>query len=467
MNVDEKTVSTIVEQVLATLQGKSDRASGNGVFATLDDAVAAAEVAQRELMKLSLEARGKLIGAMRAAAVQNAQQFAVMANQETGLGRTADKVNKNILAATKTPGIEDLMPVAVTGDHGLTVTELAPWGVIGAITPMTNPTETVINNGICMISAGNSVVFNSHPKAMNATREAITVLNQAIVAAGGPPNLLNTVQEPTMATAQAMMKHPGIQMLVVTGGGGVVRAAMASGKKCIAAGPGNPPVVVDETAILEKAARDIVNGNSFDNNIVCALEKELFVVESVADPLKRLMLQAGAYEVRGRQADELLERVLTVEPGHVEGHPNAQFVGKDASVILDAIGIKAVSSVRSVLVELDPSHPLVMTEQMMPVIPFVRVRNVDEAIRMAIQAEKGNRHTAVMHSTSLPNLSRMASVINTSIFVKNGPSYAGLGFGGEGCTAWTIAGSTGEGCTTARTFTRPRRCVLVDYFRIV
>jgi acyl-CoA reductase-like NAD-dependent aldehyde dehydrogenase len=439
-----------------------------GVFPDVDSAIEAAWIAHRALDEQPLELRCRMIAAMRDTARENAASLARMAVEETGFGRYEDKLNKNLLAANKTPGVEILKPVAHSGDHGLMLTERAPYGVIAAIAPVTNPIATIINNSIGMLAGGNGVVFNPHPGARGVSIKIIQLLNEAVVAAGGPANLLTTVQEPTIQTAQALMKHPGIKLLVVTGGPGVVKAAMQSGKKVIAAGPGNPPAVVDETANIPRAARDIIAGASFDNNIVCVLEKETIAVAKIADELKAEMRQAGAYELKSWQIRKLKSLVIERDNGpNKEGVINKAYVGKDAKFILSKIGVDVADDIKLILAEVDREHVFFWTELLMPIMPLVRVKDVDEAIALAKEVEQGNRHTAVMHSRNIDSLSKMARTINTSIFIKNGPSYAGLGFGGEGYTSFTIASPTGEGLTTALNFTRERRCTLVDSFRIV
>ncbi|HOW97635.1 MAG TPA: aldehyde dehydrogenase EutE [Kiritimatiellia bacterium] len=439
-----------------------------GVYGGIDDAVKAAQQAFPKYAALSLQARGKIIAAIRKTMLENATALAKSAHEETGLGRFEDKIIKNQLVAEKTPGVEILTPEAVTGDHGLMLTEPAPFGVIGSITPCTNPTSTIINNAIAMIAAGNTVVFNPHPSAKKCSAETVALLNKVITANGGPSNVVVCVAQPTIESAGAMMKHPGIRLLVVTGGGGVVKAAMASGKRAICAGPGNPPVVVDETADIEKAARDIVRGASFDNNIICVEEKEVIVVASVADRLIKAMQQHDAVLIDKARLPQMEQTIFTKMAGP-RGHAeiNRAFIGKNAEVILSKMGMSVPSTVRLGIVEVEETHPLLWTEQMMPILPITRVPTADYAIDLAIEMEGHNRHTFIMHSKNLDNLSRMAKECNASIFVKNGPSQAGLGFGGEGCTSFTIASPTGEGLTTPRSFSRWRRCVLVDHFRIV
>ena len=328
-----------------------------------------------------------------------------------------------------------------------------------------------------MIAAGNTVVFSPHPTAKNTSVWTIKLINEAIVKAGGPANLMTSVADPSIEAANVMMKHPDVNMLVATGGPGVVKAVLSSGKKAIGAGAGNPPAVVDETADIAKAARDIIAGCSFDNNLPCIAEKEVIAVGSIADELMAYMQKYGAYKISGQQIEALMQVILTVKeekmasgctdkPKKIYGI-NKDYVGKSAKYILSKIGIEVPDSIRVVICETAADHPFVMEELMMPVLPIVQVKNVEAAIELAVKVEHGNRHTAIMHSKNVDNLTRLARAIETTIFVKNAPSYAGIGVGGEGFTTFTIAGPTGEGLTSARSFTRQRRCVLVDAFSIV
>jgi len=480
MEINEKDLKLIIESVLNKLESdKSDKKildsslnipslSQDGIFEEVDAAVDAAEAAHLELVKLTLEKRREIIRSIRKIIISNLEEISKLAVEETTFGRVEDKIEKNRLAALKTPGVEDLEPTAYSDDNGMTLMERAAYGVIGSIIPSTNPTSSVINNGISMIAGGNSVVFNPHPMAKKSSCFTISLINQAIVKAGGPPNVLCAIGNPTIDSAQILMKHPKIKLLVVTGGPAVVKTAMNSGKKVIAAGPGNPPCVVDETADLVKAGQDIVNGAGFDNNIVCICEKEILAVSQIADKLKEEMIKNGAHELKGEQIEKVTKLVIADpgKPGH-EGAPNKEYVGKNASVIARGIGLDLSEQTKILLCEVDRYHPLVWTEQLLPVIPLVRFNNVDEAIDFAVQCEHNFRHTASIHSKNIAKLSKMAQLMNCSLFIKNGPNYSGLGFGGAGYTSFTIATPTGEGLTRARTFTRERRCVLVGYFRIV
>ena len=442
--------------------------TGEGVYATVDDCVKAARQAFVNLGDATLSKRSEMIAAVRDAMRVHGDDLAKLAWEETGLGRYEDKIIKNSLVTEKTPGTEALRPETTTGDNGLTLMEYAPFGVIGAITPTTNPTSTIICNTIGMLAAGNSVVFNVHPGAAKCSMATVRLINRAVTAVGGPADMVTAVARPTIESATELMHHKGIDLLVVTGGPGVVKAAMKSGKRAVSAGPGNPPVVVDPTADIAKAGRDIVYGASFDNNIICVDEKQVFVVASVADQLIAAMKANGAYVVDQGELRRLEKEIFAENRGpRTHGVINKDLVGRNAGVILDRIGVKAPPQTRLVVAEVPEDHPLVWSEQLMPVLPVVRVADVDKGIALAKESEHGFGHSAAMHSRDIDALSRMARVINTSIFVKNGPIVAGLGAGGEGHTSFTIASPTGEGLTFPPSFSRRRRCVMVDHFRIV
>ena len=443
-------------------------ALGEGVFATVDDAVKAANVAFREFDGVSLEGRKKIIASIRESMLEHAEELANHAHRETGLGRAEHKLIKNRLVTRKTSGTEVLVPHAVTGDNGLTLTEYAPYGVIGAITPTTNPTSTIICNTIAMLSAGNSIVFNVHPNARECSMANIRLLHRAITRAGGPDNLVSAVAEPTIESAQELMSHDGVRILAVTGGSGVVRQAMTSGKRAICAGPGNPPVVVDATADLELAGRCIVAGASFDNNIVCTDEKEVIAVDSIVEELMQQMCKHGAFLVNERDLHKLERAIFSEYRGpRRRAVIQKDLIGKNAGEILTRAGISFHGDPALLVVRVSNGHPLVWTEQMMPVMPVTSVPDVERGIELAKEAEHGFGHSAGMYSRDIEALSKMARTINTSIFTKNGPFFAGLGEGGEGHSSFTIASPTGEGLTGPVAFSRLRRCVLVDHFRIV
>ncbi len=468
----EADIGLIVERVLQRIRSgdmparTADEPPGGrrqGVYRTVDECVDAARQAQLTLIALPLEKRREIIANIRRRAAEDVHTLARMAHEETGLGRTEDKVKKNLLVIHKTPGPEILEPAAYTGDDGLTLVERAPYGIIGSITPSTNPTETIINNGIGMIAGGNAVVFNVHPGARECSAYTVDLMNRASMEVGGPSNIVTCVERPTIESANEVMRHRAIRLVVVTGGGAVVKAAMNSGKKVVAGGPGNPPVVVDQTADLDRAARGILLGASLDNNIICVDEKEVFAVEGVFEDLMERIEALGAVRLRNHQVTRLEKLVLTADREHVK----REWIGRPAADMLREIDVPFKGDPRLVICEVPFEHPFVQVEQLTSFLPFVRVRDVHEGIDLAVEAEHGFRHTASMYSRDIDALHRMARVCDASIYVKNASHVAGLGFGGEGYTSFTIASPTGDGLTTARTFTRERRCTLAGYFRIV
>jgi len=461
----EKLVTEAVQEVLReTGQDAAPVQKTYGIFDSMNDAVEASHVAQQALLHSTMDQRQLYVDTIKKTVLdkQNLEIMSRLSVEETGIGRYEHKLIKNALAAQKTLGTEDLVTEAKSGDLGLTLIEYCPFGVIGAITPTTNPTETVICNSICMIAGGNTVVFSPHPRAKKTTILLVTMLNKALEEVGAPANLITTVKEPSIENTNIMMEHPKVRMLVATGGPAIVKKVMSSGKKAIGAGAGNPPVVVDETADIEKAAKDIVAGSSFDNNVPCIAEKEVFAVDSIYDYLKHCMKSNGAYEITDPAMVKKLDELVSNE----KGKPKVEFVGKSAKYILDKLGIQVDDSICLIIMDAKFEDHLVQEEMMMPILPLVRVPDVDTAIEMAHKAEHGNRHTAMMHSKNVEKLTKMARLMETTIFVKNAPSFAGIGVGGEGYTTFTIAGPTGEGLTSPRSFCRKRKCVLSEALNI-
>ena len=473
--IDEKLVAKVVGEVLTRLKARppaapaASAASEPSGFGVYDDMGAAIEAAQRSFEKLrdgGMTARKKAIAVIRRMCVQKAKEWGEIEFAETKIGRLAHKIEKLEICGDLVPGVEMIDRMAFSGDSGLTVIDHAPWGVIGAVTPSTHSVPTLTGNAINMIAAGNAVVFNTHPAAAQCAAVAIREYNRAIFAETGISDILTAVLKPTLETFDTLCKHPLVKLLCVTGGPAVVAAAMKVGKRAVCAGPGNPPVVVDETADLDHAARSIIQGASYDNNLLCIGEKEVFVVASVADKLMDALRRAGAVQLHAKQIELLAEKVFVVPPGQGAGcaHPvvSRDFVGRDASVLARAIGMDVPASTQLLFGETKEDHIFVHEEQMMPFIPIVRMPDVDAAIQAAIRAEHGYKHTGIMHSQNIRNLTKMAQEIDTTLFIKNGPCMTGLGLGGEGFLSFSIATPTGEGVTTPMTFTRSRRCVMVE-----
>ncbi|MFH1619439.1 MAG: aldehyde dehydrogenase family protein [bacterium] len=476
--MNEQDISRLVEEVLSRLEfpsgatGPGASVSGSSddpVFLTVDEAVDCAEKAQAAFHEMGLEARRRIIESIRQASLRESERLARMAHEETGMGRWQDKLQKNLLVSARTPGVEDLSSRSYTGDKGLTLVEYAPFGVVAAVTPSTNPTATIISNAIGMLAAGNSVVFSPHPAARKCSQETVRIINGAILAAGGPFGLVATVCEPSQESTRQLLAHPKAGLNVVTGGPAIVKVAMTTGKTCkvIAAGPGNPPVVVDDTAIFPKCAEDIITGAGFDNGVLCIAEKQVIVQKSAREKLLAgFRKDPRACELSSGQMDEVTGKAI-LEGGRGCRDPrlNREYIGKNASFIAKAIGLNISDDIRVLWSEVPNDHPFIWTEQLMPVLPVTTVRDLDTAIELAYQSEGGNRHTAAMHSMNVENLTRMGRRMACSIYVKNAPTLYGLGMG-EGYSSMTIGTPTGDGITKPTHFVRPLHCTLVGYFRI-
>jgi aldehyde dehydrogenase len=475
MQISEDLIRSVVSQVLQEVRGNQAKASNpaaasmaasgkHGLFSCATAAVAAARRAFEQLRTRPIEDRKKAIEHIRRISITQAVELGTMEMNETKIGRLEHKIGKLETLGRLAPGTEFLSTQAYSGDKGLAVIEHAPFGVIGAITPVTHSLPTITGNAVSMLAAGNTVVVNPHPSGRLVAAEGVKRFNQAISADIGIDNLICVITEPTLETANSIFSNRDVALICVTGGPAVGRAALKSGKRAIVAGPGNPPVVVDETADLDRAAKCIIQGGSFDNNLLCIAEKEVFVVESVFDAMLAAMERAGAVPLNSSQISKLTEAAFQEvgEGSHKHLGPTKALLGQDAYKLAQAAGVTIDPKTELLFGETQAEHPFVDVEQMMPFIPFVRCRNVDHAIELAKHYEHGYRHTSIIHTRDVRNMTKMGRIMDTTLFVKNGPCMAALGLGGEGYLSFSIAGPTGEGVTTPLTFTRERRCSLIE-----
>ncbi len=479
MQATEELIRSVVKQVLAEIEkpqaaahhaGNGRTFEGrNGVFDCVDNAVDAATQAFDQLSEHGLEVRKRIIDHIRRISIDQCVELGTMEMEETKIGRLEHKIEKLKTLGERTPGVEFLQSQVFSGDHGLAVIEHAPFGVIGCITPVTHSLPTITGNAVNMIAGGNTLVVNPHPSGKRVAAEGVRRFNRAIHRDLGIDNLICVVAEPTLESADALFNHRGVKMICVTGGPAVARAAMRSAKRAVVAGPGNPPVVVDETADLDRAARHIIRGAAYDNNLLCISEKEVFVVDDVFDEMLAAMDRAGAVRLNDREIDALTKVAIVSVGEGSDKHDVAakEFIGQDAAVLARAVGKSVPPQTELLFGETDEHNPFVPVEQMMPFLPFVRVRDIDEAIEKAKFYEHGFRHTSMIHSNNVRHMTRMGRALDTTLFVKNGPCMAALGLGGEGYLSFSIATPTGEGVTTPLTFTRERRCSMVDDLRII
>jgi aldehyde dehydrogenase len=479
MQFDETIIRNVVAQVLAEVgpmpaaeNGRQTAGSHldqdrHGIFYDADSAVTAARTAFEQYRQCTLEDRKRVIDVIRRISIDQCEELGLMEMDETKIGRREHKIEKLRTLGERTPGVEFLETKCYSGDHGLAVIERAPFGVIGAITPVTHSLPTITGNAINMLAGGNTVVVNPHPSGKKVAAEGVRRFNEAISREVGIDNLICVIAEPTLRSAQSLFKHDQVALICVTGGPAVGRAALKSGKRAIVAGPGNPPVVVDETADLDNAAKCIIQGGAYDNNLLCISEKEVFVVESVFDSMMAAMRRAGAVELNASQIAKLTSQAIVKVGDDQHDAACTDFIGKDASFLAEAAGTSVPPGTELVFGETDEHHPFVSVEQMMPFMPFVRARDIDHAIAMAKQYEHGFRHTAIIHSRDVHNMTKMGRELDTTLYVKNGACMASLGLGGEGYLSFSIAGPTGEGVTTPITFTRERRCSMIGELRVV
>jgi len=440
-----------------------------GVFQDAHEACAAAHEAFLQLQQKGLAARRKIEEIVKTLADKNAAQWGRLELEETKIGRLDHKIEK-LQIIKLVPGVDWLRPDAHSGDHGITLEEYTPFGVVGAVTPSTHSIPTLSGNVVNIAAAGNAMVFNPHPAATRCAVTAVRAYNQAIYRETGIENVVCILDRPTLDSFSAMCKHEAVRLLCVTGGPGVVAAAMMTGKRAICAGPGNPPVYVDATACMKRAAKAIIEGASYDNNLLCIGEKEVFALANIADKLMAEMERNGAVRLSSSQLDALTKAAFTFKPAAGGGCPHASvnrdFIGKDPSVLANAAGVKIPSGTQLIFAETDAQHPFVVEEQMMPFLPIVRVKSPEEGIARSLEAEHGYKHTSIIHSHDVEAMTAMGRALDTTLFIKNGPCMAGLGLGGEGYLSYSVATPTGEGVTNPKTFCRVRRCVMVDNLRI-
>ncbi|HWG46927.1 MAG TPA: aldehyde dehydrogenase family protein, partial [Gemmataceae bacterium] len=465
----------VIHQVLSQMRnGQPPAAPGRnghttsqrGVFGDVESAVAAAREAQREFEARGLEDRRKAVACVRKICSEQAETLGREELEETKIGRLVHKIEKLKVIAERIPGVEFLRTDAFSGENGVTLQDYAPFGLIGVITPVTHSLPTLACNAINMLASGNAIVCNPHPSGARIACKGVHLFNQAIYDAIGIDNLLTIIDKPTLESAQAIFDNRDIRMLCVTGGPAVGRAALRSPKRAVVAGPGNPPVVVDETADLDNAARSIVAGAAYDNNLLCIGEKEVFAVAAIFDELCAAMTRCKAVRLDDKQIAALTKAAFVKDD---KGHElvNKDLIGRDAAVLAEHAGVKVPADTELLFGETDESHPFVDHEQMMPFVPFVRVPDVETAIALAKKYEHGFKHTSVIHSRNVETITRMGRALDTTLFVQNGPSMAGLGSGGEGYLSFSIATPTGEGVTTPLTFTRQRRSTTVRSMRVL
>lgn len=442
-------------------------APGSGRLGVFEDAASAASAARQafeDLRPLGMAGRRKVVDIVKKMCTAKDEEWGGLEYDETGIGRLEHKIAK-LQGIQNLPGVEWLQPYGMSGDFGITMEEQTPFGVVGAITPVTHSIPTLACNVINIVASGNTAVFNAHPGGAKCAAAAVRAFNAEIERELGVSNIVTIIEHPTLDSFNDLCKSPDVNLLVITGGPGVVGAAMQSGKRAICAGPGNPPVVVDESARLDKAAKNIIFGGAFDNNLLCIGEKQIFVLDKVYSQFIEAFKRAGAAQLNSTELAAVTAEAFDTRDGAggcSHAVLNRDLVGADASRLAKIAGRSVPSGTELLFAETDADHVFVEEEQMMPLLPVVRVPDIHEAVRLAKISEHGYKHSSMIHTLNVDHMTLMAKALDSTLFVKNGSCLAGLGTGGEGYSSFSIATTTGEGITTPMTFTRKRRCVMVE-----
>lgn len=361
---------------------------------------AAAKEAYNIYSSFPQEKVDKIVRAMSEAGIAQSGRLAKLAYEETEYGNIEDKIAKNMFAAKNVyESIKDLKTAGVINrDNKNKVIEIAyPMGVILGITPTTNPTSTVIFKSLIASKSRNAIIFSPHPHAVQCSREAARVMNEAAIAEGAPANLISCLDIVTLEGSKELMASPNISLILATGGTSMVKAAHSYGKPAIGVGPGNTPVYVDKSANLEKAAKDIFTSKTFDNGVICASEQSIIVHKDIEDRFRSMLINLGAYFLSE-------EEIKKVSPVLIKNNiMNSDMVGKTPKVIADAAGINVDSSMRLLIAPLKgvgPDYPL-SREILSTILAYYVESNWLDSCHRCMELLKfgGVGHTLVIHSS--------------------------------------------------------------------
>ena len=340
----------------------AEAASGDGVFATVDGAANAAAVAQVRVAAMSLEERGRMISIIRRICKDRSKELGKMELEETKVGRLDHKIAK-LEAIRSVLGVEAMRSDARSDRTGLCVMERAPWGVIGMVLPVTHSVPTMAGNAINILAAGNTALFAPHPSAKRVAQYALQLFNREIARECGVANVLTTIAEPSIEAAEQIFQHPKVALLCVTGGPSVVKAASGHGKRVIAAGPGNPPVVVDETSGRSGMQRRKRLSRALRLTTTCcaSARRRSSLLSQWRDPFLDAMSRAGAFELDKAAIERLTKAAFTFDgngKGCVRAHVRKELVGKDVAVLVAAAGVTVPSGTQLLIGETDAKHCL-------------------------------------------------------------------------------------------------------------
>ncbi len=403
-----------------------------------------AHEAQKILATFSQEKIDEIVGAMARVALEESRRLGELAHAETGYGVAADKATKNRFSAEIIYNfIRPMKTVGIIRQTESIVEVASPRGVVAAVIPSTNPTSTVIFKVLVSIKARDAVVLSPHPSAANCIAETARVMREAGEAAGLPKGAIGCLTIATIEGTQELMKHKRTAVILATGGIGLVRAAYSSGKPAFGVGPGNVPAMIERSANVAKAVRDILTGTCFDNGTICSSEQSVIVERAVDSRVREQFIQEGACFI-DRDEQEALARVVATQTNTL----NPKIVGKSAKIIAEMAGIKIPDGARAILFELEGvgrDHPLSM-EKLSPLLAYYVVDNLAEGCDRCAQVLRygGMGHTASIHTASRDAAREYGVLMPVSRVVVNSPSTHGaIGFTTDlepsmtlGCGSW-------------------------------
>ena len=391
------------------------------------DLVEKAKAAQQELAQKSQAEVDAIVASIAKAGVRNAERLAQMANEDTGFGKVADKVIKNIFGSQMVyEHIKDMKTIGILDrdEANKTYTIAAPVGVIAGLIPSTNPTSTAFYKSEISIKAGNAIVFSPHPSALRSISEAIKVIRQAIAEAGGNENLVSCISLPTMQATDNLMKHPDVALILATGGSAMVRAAYSSGTPAIGVGPGNGPAYIEKTADLPLAVKRIMDSKTFDYGTICASEQSVVCDDDMAEAVQKEMEKQGAYFLTDEERLKLGRYIL-----RANGTMNPAIVGKSPQVIGELAGINVPASAKVIVAKEDgigKGHPY-SNEKLAPILAFYTAPDYKAIAKLCdeILRYEGAGHTFSMHTKDDRMVEYFAERMPASRIIINSPSALG------------------------------------------
>jgi acetaldehyde dehydrogenase/alcohol dehydrogenase len=394
----------------------------------IDELVEKAKVASKEYLKLDQETVDKIVKAMSMAGLEHHMELAKMAVEETGRGVYEDKITKNMFATEyvyHSIKYEKTVGVIRENEEDDYVEIAEPVGIIAGVTPVTNPTSTTMFKSIISAKTRNVIIFGFHPSAQKCSVAAAKVLREAAIKAGAPENCILWVEEPSILATRFLMNHPDVNLILATGGTGMVKSAYSCGKPALGVGPGNVPCYIDKTAKLKTSVNDLVMSKAFDNGMICASEQAVLVDKEVYQEFEKLMREAGCYFVNPEEKEKLKYSMFEQEGFKLKSH----VPGKSAYTIAQEAGFEVPKDTKVLVVYEDgigEQHPF-SKEKLSPVLTYYIVKDKEEGIDKAERLLEfgGLGHSAVIHSEDKETVLEFSKRMKAGRIIVNSPSTHG------------------------------------------